>query len=161
MGAALTAVLGVLALAGCTGPSTAGRFTDPQVTALVEAASAGDGARVRRPAAGVDLDSRGEHGYTPLLALVEAGDLVGVRTVLAAGADRTTAIDAGATAVHLAAGRERTDMLEMLLGLGSDPSTPNAVTGASPLRPAFHGYHADSARALIAGDTDVNLADRR
>ena len=161
VGAVLGTMLGGLSLTGCAPPSAADRFTDPQVIALVEAAGGGDEAQVRGlVAAGADLDARGEYGYTPLLAMVHTGDLLGVRTVLAAGADRDLALDEGATAVHVAAGRERSDMLELLLDLGFDPSTPNTVTGASPLRKAFLGHHIDTVRVLLDAGTDVNLTDR-
>lgn len=153
-------LLAAAVLAACTAPAPQ-RFADPRVTELVDAAAAGDGTRVRElVASGVDLEARDEHGSTPFLALVEASELTGVRTVLDAGADRTAALDAGATAVHLAAGRARPDVLRLLLELGFDPSTPDTQTGAGPLRSAFLGRHDDAARLLIAAGTDVDLADR-
>ncbi|WP_181782380.1 ankyrin repeat domain-containing protein, partial [Pseudonocardia pini] len=51
-------------------------------------------------------------------------------------------------------------MLRMLLDRGFDPSSPNAVTGGSPLRPALHSHRDENIALLLERGTDVDLADR-
>lgn len=159
LGLLMSAGYGVLPQSAAT--VAASRFDDPGVAALVRAAAAGDEAEITRlRESGVDIEARGFAGFTPFLALVEAGHGRGVRTILAAGADRTVGAESGATAVHLAAGRPDVVMLRMLLDQGFDPSSPNTRTGGSPLRPALHSHREDTITLLLDRGTDVNLADR-
>jgi ankyrin repeat protein len=166
VGAVIGVVLSALGVVGSGLPSSAAttaasRFPDPAVAELVRAAAAGDEAEVRRlRESGVDIETRGWAGFTPFLALVHAGHGRGVRTVLAAGADPTAAGANGSTAVHVAASRPDVRMLRMLLDQGFDPSSPNAVTGGSPLRPALHSHREDTVALLLDRGTDIDLADR-
>jgi uncharacterized protein len=163
----LVVLLGLLLSAGCgilpqsAVTAAASRFEDPGVVALVRAAASGDEAEVARlRASGVDIEARGFAGFTPFLALVDAGHVRGMRTLIAAGADVSAGADNGASAVHLAAGRPDVVMLRTLLDEGFDPSSPNTRTGGSPLRPALHSHRDDTIALLLDRGTDVDLADR-
>lgn len=163
----LAAALGIggAALAGCGlmgGPAVpTTTFTDPDVVALVNAASRGDLAEVDRlRAGGVDIDVRGRFGMTPLIWVAAAGNDTGVVTLLAAGADRSLGTDRGDTALHMAAERPSTSTLRTLLAEGVDPSTRNTVTGASAIWNALMNERPENITFLIQHGTDVGIVDR-
>lgn len=114
-------------LAGCAGGGFGGMsaceaFGD-EGAALIAAAKRSDDARLKRLLAeGVDVNSRGRDGITPLTWVMAQGDLKAAEQLIAHGADPNIRFDNGHSVMSLAAGGDRPDRLEFLLRHGGDPN---------------------------------------
>lgn len=80
-------------------------------------------------AAGADVSACGTapNAETPLCSAVRSGSLNAIRELFALGADVNTANAHGRTALHVAAGHDRLDLVELLLAAGADQSATDNV----------------------------------
>src|SRR5689334_17030113 len=81
----------------------------------------------RNPRPGVD-----KYGRAPIWYLASAGDVAGVRTALANGADANAGDDAKYTPLHVSAQEGRVEVITVLLGAGADPNVTDKY-GNGPL----------------------------
>lgn len=130
---------------------------DPALDAqLWQAAADNDAAQVRELIArGADLETRGEHGRTPLVAATKNRATAAARELIDAGADVNAADDL-ADSAYLYAGAEGLDeILEMTLTHGADLRSLNRYGGTALIPACEHG-HTETVRRLIEAGVDVN-----
>ena len=136
-------------------------FPDQRVAALARAAASGDVATVQRLAAeGVDVNSRGDQGVTPLLWTVAQGSVEGADALMQAGANPAQADDRSRTPLYLAVELKDGRMLQTLLRDGGSPNFQSADTGRSLLQEAVMSRRPDQIDALLKAGADINLPDR-
>jgi uncharacterized protein len=115
-----------------------------------------------RPVKLILADRAAKKGNTmsaQLLQAIEAGDLAGVRKLLAAGADSNACSADGATALMLAAHAGHLDIVRTLIDAGADVHATDAL-GWSPLMKAVYNGEldrgfADVVQALVEAGADV------
>ncbi len=100
--------------------------------------------------------------YTPLMELAALGQPGAVVALLDAGVDpsqpeqaRGEELAIGDTALHLAAGSGRAEIVRELLDRGADPDAANAL-GVTPLMRAAWVGQLDAARLLLDADGDAD-----
>lgn len=100
-----------------------------------------------------EINRRNKFGDTALMAASIKGRLETVQALLSHGAELNPQ---GWTALHYAAFEGRTEVLKFLLekGAAKDAIAPNGYT---PLMLAVRGRHAETARAMLYADPNVNL----
>lgn len=122
-------------------------------TALVSAASAGEYEMARLLlASGADPNAADDFGYTGLKYAVSAGHGDVVRLLAAKGAKvdaSSPKVNAGETALHMAIGKGRVDMVKLLLELKANPNA-RKTDGETPLSLARKGDQEDVVRLLKA-----------
>ncbi|MGV9611034.1 ankyrin repeat domain-containing protein [Nocardia xishanensis] len=123
---------------------------------LVQAASADDAARVRELiAGGADLEFRGDHDRTPLIAATKNRASAAARALIEAGAD-VKAKDDMQDSAYLYAGAEGIDdILELTLRHGADVRSVNRYGGTALIPACEHG-HLGTVRLLIDAGVDVD-----
>ncbi|MGE0447572.1 MAG: ankyrin repeat domain-containing protein [Vicinamibacterales bacterium] len=92
-----------------------------------------------------------------LIEAVRAGDAAAVRQLLAKKADVNAKQPDGATALHWAAERDRTDLVDALLRAGALPDAVNDY-GVTPIMLAAANGSDAAIERLIAGGADANAA---
>ncbi|MEU3555383.1 ankyrin repeat domain-containing protein [Streptomyces fragilis] len=121
---------------------------------LVDAASCGDGARIRALLrAGAGPDAPDTEGTTPLYAASVAGATDNALTLLAAGASPNIESGHGAEGTPLCAAAcwGHTDTVRALLAHGAEPALrEDHGTGRSPLEWARAGPHPETVAVLLA-----------
>ena len=96
-----------------------------------------------------------------LLAASSKGEVSEVKRLLKEGADPNARFGGdGETPLHRAASAGRKEVVEILLGAGSDANAATAE-GATPLLEASHNGHVEIARLLLEHGANVNAAERR
>jgi len=124
-------------VAGCN-RSTESRKTDEvdRAVTLLKAAGQGDVPTLQRLLdEGMDVDTRGKDGWTPLMLAAGAGQQPAVELLLARGADVKAHDVPGATALSRAAGGGHRAIVELLIAKGADVNA-DAVSGWTPLMTA-------------------------
>jgi ankyrin repeat protein len=86
---------------------------------------------------------------SPLLDATKRGDVAGVRSLLAEGADPNVAQGDGLTALHLAAQEGSLEIAEILLGAGAMVEAQTRIGGYTPLHLASQGAHDLVVSALL------------
>ena len=118
-----------------SGARATNRFPDPQVAALVAAACRGDTAELRRlVAAGVDPNSKGDDGASPLSVAIACRDLGGVAALVAAGADVDAVVESETLPLVMAIHQGGPGMFRLLVEHGADvykyaPATERNAVG--------------------------------
>jgi hypothetical protein len=152
----------------CVGTVKLGQYTaqetyqDPKVVALVEAAWKGDAEKVAKLAAeGVDVNSIGKDGVTPLMWALKNKSFAGAEALLKAGADPNLYVpEFGAAAIQLMAGGNEPKMLALLLQYGGNPNDPgNGTLRDRPLWLAASQGRIDNVKMLIAAGAELNAHD--
>ncbi|MFI2474618.1 ankyrin repeat domain-containing protein [Nocardia xishanensis] len=123
---------------------------------LVQAASADDAESVRELiAGGADLEFRGDHDRTPLIAATKNRASAAARALIEAGAD-VNAKDDMEDSAYLYAGAEGIDdILELTLRHGADIRSVNRYGGTALIPACEHGY-LGAVRLLIEAGVDVD-----
>eukprot|EP01105_Mastigella_eilhardi_P022849 TRINITY_DN5696_c0_g1_i2.p2 TRINITY_DN5696_c0_g1~~TRINITY_DN5696_c0_g1_i2.p2 ORF type:complete len:662 (-),score=132.04 TRINITY_DN5696_c0_g1_i2:68-2053(-) len=101
-------------------------------------------------------DTTMTHGVN-FFDLVLMNDLVGVKQLLAEGQDPNEKDNAGMTALHYAAGRGYSQMLEQLLLAGASPFLLDSVMGTSPLHLAAQGGNVGCLQLLLQHGAFIDL----
>ena len=95
-----------------------------------------------------------------LFTAVKANDVDQANEALEAGADANAKDSDGWTALVIAAGHGRTDIVKALLNKGADINARSrAVDQWTPLMYAAYEGHTDTVKALLAKGVDINAKD--
>ena len=108
---------------------------------------------------GADASPKDREGSTPLHDAVTAGDVAGVRVLLAHGADASAMNSTGFAPLHLAALQGNTVVVQMLLDNGADPLGTN-MWGQCPDIIAAGMMHAGLAATLQAAKARAEVLRR-
>ena len=145
--------------------------SSPHFEPLVDAARAGDAARVRELVGkGADPNKpAGGNGWTPLLHAVHKHQLSSVEALLDAGADPNRAAPNGTTPLMMAAGYGATEVVALLIRRGADVKRTNAdgesaldhaLTGVSDVD-GFTLFTCQSKTAALLQDAPVKASSER
>lgn len=127
-------------------------MTDP----LIEAATAGDVARIRQLlAAGADPNRRGEGGITPLLAATRARQPEAFQALLDGDADVDFQDDRLDNPFLYAGAEGILEILRLATDAGADPAITNRYGGVAII-PASERGHVETVRFLLT-ETDVDI----
>jgi hypothetical protein len=164
---ALAAGLSVMA-PSCVGMVKLGQYTvqesyqDPKVVALVEAAWRGDMDKVAKLAAnGVDVNTIGKGGATPLMWALNNKSFAGVEALLKAGTNPNLFVpEFRSAAINLIAGGDEPKMLALLLKYGGNPNNPgNGEFEDRPLWLAAEQGRLENVKMLLAAGASLNAHD--
>ena len=140
-------------------------YSDSSVVKLVLAASRGDTKHIDKlVAGGVDVNSVGKDGFTPLLGALIKRNKKGVARLLKYGANPNAIITGGSlsgqSAIWIAAGMENPYFLDIMLKHGGNPNYQNSKWhGDTLLYAAIFGHHEnaiDRVKILIDAGADIN-----
>ncbi len=135
-------------------------MSDAVRTLLLNAVRRDDVAEVRGLLRnGVDLNSRGSDGLTPLMIAAGKGNADLVRLLIDAGADvYTTDSAAGGTALHKAVQGGDLETVKVLVEAGAFIDAVSVTTGHTPLLDAFWYKHPDIVGYLLDRNAGLNLS---
>lgn len=145
------------------GQSIAGTFRDNGVRALVQEAIAGNSTGVARVAGrGVDVNTVGNNGTTPLLWAVNERSYEGIEALLKAGADPNLVTpQVGHSAVYFVSMGDDPELLALLLRFGGDAKNDGAKRIEDrPLYQAAAKGRIANLKLLLAAGVDINTHDR-
>jgi hypothetical protein len=129
-------------------------------TPLYKAAEAGDLEAVRQLlASAADPNTKGVHGWTPLMIACANQHAECVAALLAAGADPNVANAQGRSALMFAASYGNESIVEMLLGKAADPNR-NDLSQVSALSKAAENGHLGVIHLLLAAGANPKAIDR-
>lgn len=139
-------------------------FKDERVVALLQAALGGDAKEAKRlVASGVNVNTMGEAGATPLLWALADRNVTAVKILLDLGADPNEykpgeiGVESIGPPVWITAGAGQIQTLQLLLEHGGDP---NQVFGNdNALMMAIGGSHLDCAELLLKHGADINWSN--
>ncbi|XP_041348860.1 uncharacterized protein LOC121368269 [Gigantopelta aegis] len=106
----------------------------------------------------MDINCRGENGWTPVLFLSRYGSVRVVELLKNRGADMTVVSDSGLNCLHMAACNSDVRMVEMFLCLDFDIDS-RSKKGKTPLMYACETGRTDVAQLLITKKADVLARD--
>jgi len=134
-------------------------FSDPQVIELVLAASRGDTKKIDALVkAGVDVNTQGKDGVTPLIWMLPTRNKAGFTRLLEHGADPNITYDERYSVMWYLAGSDLSEFLELALEYGGDA---NWLGGNSTIiDPAITFGRVENIQILIEAGADVNFQNR-
>ncbi|WP_437613278.1 ankyrin repeat domain-containing protein [Erwinia sp. V71] len=137
-----------------------GELFDPPMVTLLQAIRQGDEAQARRlMAEGVDLNTQGKQGITPLLWLIyQTQDKAATRLALTLGANPNYKDGSGDTAVNRVAGVKDPEWLSIILAAGGDPNSIGRQAEPA-LFNAIREERWANTEMLVERGADVNLPD--
>ena len=142
-------------------PPPAGAGESAGAPGLIDAARAGDAARVRALLeAGGDAGAAELDGSSALLWASHRDDRESVRLLIDAGADVSAANDLGATPLWAASENGSTAVVRMLLEAGADPNR-ELLSGETPVMVAARAGSAEVVRQLAAAGADLDRQGSR
>jgi uncharacterized protein len=143
------------------GMRAADLFTDAREVALVEAVGRGNVVKIGQLLdQGVDKNTRGREGVTPLIWALIKQNKAGYKYLLEQGADPNLQIEQGDSAVSFAAIHEDVDFLALALRYGGNANVVDPHTGKTPIYDSIDHRRTDSVRLLIRNGADLNFKDR-
>ncbi len=131
------------------------------LTPLLMAAESGDAALLETLLkAGAAVDATNDSGTTPLMIAAASGSTAAVTTLLAHGADVNAREKTyGQTALFFAAGRNRADVIRLLLSKGADPKVKTTITKLERVSVGVNGEVLDDKKGPSAsGKKDASPA---
>ena len=135
-------------------------FQDPQVLQLATAAAHGDIGKIDAlKTAGVDINSVGYNGVTPLLWALVQGNKAGYEELLKLGANPNHVDDDHEAAIILASEMVDSDFLRITLAHGGDPNL--LIPDGSPHTPLIAAIGPggfENVKLLVKAGADVNYA---
>lgn len=153
-------------LSGCGDPQVAARKDlaglgkDFNAVSFIESVANGDQVAVKRfLAAGINVNERGRHGVTALMAATSKRDLSLVRLLLDNKADPNAQDDDGIAALSIAASRGNSEIVAALLAKNANPNLAlraETTKGITPLLSAVLNGHTEITRLLLANGAEVN-----
>jgi len=149
---------------GCKKYSANDYFHDPDVIALANAAAEGDTAEIDRLLArGVDVNTMGKEGMTPLAFALVNNNEKGFLYLLQHGADPNLQDEEGDSVLSLVARRENdSKWLEMVLEHGGDPNlvdpidTIDSYKDATPIFNAIRSKNILNVQLLVDAGADLD-----
>lgn len=133
-------------------------FSDPRVVALVAAVESNDSARAQAQLrSGARLNYQGSHEITPLVYVMKGGDKRAVERLLQLGADPNQKVH-GNNPTWIAAGRDDSGMLVLMLRYHGDPNTIGD-DGSSALEIATKEHFEKNIDLLVQHGADINYVD--
>ena len=137
-------------------------YQDKRVIALAKAAARGRVDDVEKlVASGVDVNTIGKDGMTPLLWVLKEKNKKGFLCLLKYGADPNIPTKIGESVMSFSAMIDDSDYLRMVLKYGGDPNLVNPVNKVNPT-PIFRAigqFNRNNVRALIDAGADLNYQD--
>jgi ankyrin repeat protein len=135
-------------------------YSDSQMLSLIKAAENNDRDKLNQLVnAGVDPNTFGKEGMTPLFWLLGHQNKKAMKALLAAGADPNLKNSEGDSPMYLASGAEDTELMKILLDKGGDPTIKNDV-GEPALFAAIRQKSTENVKILIDYGADINATDR-
>ncbi|MCM2461798.1 ankyrin repeat domain-containing protein [Pseudomonas sp. CG7] len=137
-------------------------FEDAEVVALIDAAMEGRAGDVNRLAAqGVNVDTVGSDGTTPLIWALNARNVKGVEALLKAGANPNLMSEKlrGLSPMALLAGGNSLELLELVLRYGGDAKGTGLKRSMKPLDRAAREGRLQNVRLIVGAGADVNDHD--
>jgi uncharacterized protein len=131
------------------------------LTPLLMSAESGDAALIETLLkAGAAVDATNDSGTTPLMIAAASGSTAAVNTLLAHGADVNAREKTyGQTALFFAAGRNRADVVRLLLSKGADPKVKTTITKLERVSVGVNGEVLDDKKGPSAsGKKDASPA---
>jgi ankyrin repeat protein len=126
-------------------------------TMLLQAASAGDVAKVRELlVAGAPVDGRDDAKRTPLLVATRANHVAVAKLLIDAGADVNAKDNIRDTPFLYAGAEGRNDILKMILATGKTNLKDTNRYGGTALIPAADKGHPETIRILLETDIDID-----
>jgi uncharacterized protein len=151
-----TAMAAMVLLCGGVLGSSHAIAAGEQSCGLVDAASAGDLAKVKDCLiAGADVNAKNANGSTALMLAAQEGHLAVVQSLLAAKADVNLTAGSGNTALLLAAQEGHGDVVQALIAAGADINAKRGG-GVTALMMAAQNGHTAVVQALLAAKADVS-----
>ncbi len=142
-------------------PAPAGVADSDSAPGLIDAARAGDAARVRALLqAGADAGAAELDGSTALLWASHRDDVESVRLLIEAGADVSAGNDLGATPLWAASENGSVAVVRLLLEAGADPNR-ELLSGETPVMVAARAGSAAVVRQLAAAGADLDRQGSR
>ncbi|HTV68118.1 MAG TPA: ankyrin repeat domain-containing protein [Rhizobiaceae bacterium] len=136
---------------------TAGASATENGTMLLEAARAGDAAKVESLiASGAPLEARDEAKRTALLIATRANNIDAARALIAAGADVNAKDDIRDTPYLYAGAQGRIEILKAILATGKADLKDTNRYGGTALIPAAEKGHPEAVRMLIEAGVDID-----
>jgi len=105
-----------------------------------------------------DIESRGQHNFTPLISAARHGSVECVHALLAAGADVEAADLHGSTALHRASYFGTKKVIAALVELGASLEATDRF-GRTPLHVAADNGAVDACRLLLKLGSSTNARD--
>ena len=139
-------------------------FPDPAVVSLIKASERGDDAEVKQLLTqGVNIDSKGYKGFTPVFWAMSVKDYKAMQLLLENGADPNLPMDdKELTLVHIAAGARSTEILALVLDHGGNPNLlVDEEYGYTPLMRAISQFRDDNIDYLLEHGADINQHNKR
>ncbi len=136
-------------------------FASAPAIALVEAAARGKTGRIDELLAqGLDVNTTGKDGITPLIWALIKENKTGFRHLLAKGAKPNLQVVQGESAMSFAAIHSDSDFLRAALKHGGDPNLVNLRTNKTPIFDSLDHLRFDNVTVLISSGADLNFRDK-
>lgn len=133
-------------------------FSDARVLALIAAVESNDSARAQAQLrSGARVNCQGNYEITPLVWVMGGGDRTAVKRLLRLGADPNQKVH-GNNPTWIAAGRDDSGMLELMLQYRGDPNTVGD-DGSSALEVATKEHFEKNIDLLVRHGADINHVD--
>ncbi len=133
-------------------------FPDPEVRALAKAAGKGRVGKINSwVEKGIDVNSRGTRGATPLFWAMKKRNAKGFKRLLELGADPNVVFDDGGSIMNWAVMNRKEVFLKTALEYGGDPNLVVGPLGETPLFEALGPMRKDRAGLLLDAGADINV----
>lgn len=110
-------------------------------------------------AKGIDLDSRGLSGMTPLGWVMGTNRKEAFRILLENGADPNAAMDSGDQLLVYASKKSDSEYVEMLLKRGADPNAPGSKARQTPIFRAITSGEIENVKLLLNHGANIDHSD--
>ena len=137
-------------------------FPDRRVRALAEAAGEGDVEKVAEIIdQGIDPNSKGTKGATPLFWAMRSDSIDGFKKLLELGADPNVIFHDDGSVLHWAAQLENSEFLSLALQHGGNPNLSAGEPRQAPIFKAIGSIDTSAVTVLLDHGADPNVKDAR